>query len=134
MFSDSLTYWDNPKLLREPKYEWEFIQIGNSGSPIKTDKGWLLLTHGVGAVRTYAIGAILLDLNDPSKVIAEIKEPVLIPEESERNGYVPNVVYSCGSILHNGWLVMPYAASDTRSGIAKYKLDDLLAQMVPVTN
>jgi predicted GH43/DUF377 family glycosyl hydrolase len=134
MFSDNLTYWDNPKLLREPKYEWEFIQIGNSGSPIKTDKGWLLLTHGVGAVRTYAIGAILLDLNDPSKVIAEIKEPILIPEESERNGYVPNVVYSCGAILHNGWLVMPYAASDTRSGIAKYKLDDLLAQMVPVKN
>ncbi len=132
MFSDNMNYWENPQLLREPKYEWEFIQIGNSGSPIKTEKGWLLLTHGVGAVRTYAIGAILLDLNNPAKVIAEIKDPILIPEESERNGYVPNVVYSCGAILHNGWLVMPYAASDTRSGIAKYKLDDLLAQMVPV--
>ncbi len=130
MFSDSLTYWDEPKLLREPKYEWEFIQIGNSGSPIKTDKGWLLLTHGVGAVRTYAIGAILLDLKDPTKVIAEIKDPILTPQESERNGYVPNVVYSCGAILHNGWLVMPYAASDTRSGVVKFKLDDLLAQMV----
>ncbi len=132
MFSDSLTYWDKPQLLREPKYEWEFIQIGNSGSPIKTEKGWLLLTHGVGAVRTYAIGAILLDLKNPEKVIAEIKEPILIPLEKERNGYVPNVVYSCGAILHNGWLVMPYAASDTRSGIAKYKLDDMLAQMIPV--
>ncbi len=132
MFSDDLNYWENPKLLREPKYEWEFMQIGNSGSPIKTEKGWLLLTHGVGSVRTYAIGAILLNLKDPSKVIAEIKEPILIPEENERDGYVPNVVYSCGSILHNGWLVMPYAASDTRSGIVKYKLEDLLAQMVPV--
>ncbi|MFK5856955.1 MAG: glycoside hydrolase family 130 protein [Bacteroidota bacterium] len=132
MYSDDINYWVEPKLLREPKFEWEFIQIGNSGSPLKTEKGWLLLTHGVGPVRLYSIGAILLDLNNPSKVIGEIREPILIPEEEERNGYVPNVVYSCGAIIHNGWLVMPYAASDSRSSIAKYKLTDLLDKMVPV--
>lgn len=132
MYSDSLSYWEKPLLIREPKFFWEFIQIGNSGSPIKTEKGWLLLTHGVGPVRTYAIGALLLDLKDPSKVIAELKEPLLIPRENERNGYVPNVVYSCGVILHNGWVVLPYAASDTRSSIVKFKLNDLLEQMSPV--
>ncbi len=132
MYSDNINYWVEPKLLREPKFEWEFIQIGNSGSPLKTDKGWLLLTHGVGPFRLYSIGAILLDINDPSKVIGEIKEPILIPEEEERNGYVPNVVYSCGAIIHNEWLVMPYAASDSRSSIAKYKLADLLDKMTPV--
>ncbi len=132
MYSDDVNYWVEPKLLREPKFEWEFIQIGNSGSPLKTEKGWILLTHGVGPVRLYSIGAILLDLEDPSKVIGEIKEPILIPEEEERNGYVPNVVYSCGAIIHNEWLVMPYAASDSRSSIAKYKLADLLDKMTPV--
>jgi predicted GH43/DUF377 family glycosyl hydrolase len=132
MYSDRVHYWENPKLLREPKYYWEFVQIGNSGSPIKTEKGWLLLTHGVGPVRIYTIGAILLDLEDPSKVIGEIEEPILIPEEDERNGYVPNVVYSCGAILHGEYLVMPYAMSDTRSGVVRYKLQDLLDQMKPV--
>lgn len=132
MYSDDINYWVEPKLLREPKFDWEFIQIGNSGSPLKTDKGWLLLTHGVGPVRIYSVGAILLDLENPSKVIGEITKPILIPEEEERNGYVPNVVYSCGAIIHNGWLVMPYAASDSRSSIAKYKLDELLEKMVPL--
>jgi len=132
MYSDRVHYWENPKLLREPKYYWEFVQIGNSGSPIKTEKGWLLLTHGVGPVRIYTIGAILLDLEDPSKVIGEIEEPILIPEEDERNGYVPNVVYSCGAMLHNEYLVMPYAMSDTRSGVVKYKLQELLDQMKAV--
>ncbi len=132
MFSDNPNYWVEPKLLREPKFDWEFIQIGNSGSPLKTEKGWLLLTHGVGPVRLYSIGAILLDLIDPSKVIGEIPEPILIPEEEERNGYVPNVVYSCGAIIHNGWLVMPYAASDSRSSIVKYKLSELLDKMVDI--
>lgn len=132
MYSDKLNYWDEPKLLREPKFYWEYIQIGNSGSPIKTDKGWLLLTHGVGPVRIYSIGAILLDLEDPSKVIGEIDEPILIPEESERNGYVPNVVYSCGAIEHKGNLVMPYAMSDTRSGVVHFKMNDLLEKMKPV--
>ncbi len=133
MYSDSLNYWENPVLIREPKYFWEFIQIGNSGAPIKTKKGWLLLTHGVGPVRTYSLGAILLDLKDPSKVIAELQEPLLIPREAERNGYVPNVVYSCGALLHNEWIVLPYAASDTRSGVVRFKLEDLMQQMVPVS-
>lgn len=132
MYSDDINYWVDPKLIREPKFDWEFIQIGNSGSPLKTDKGWLLLTHGVGPVRIYTIGAILLDLEDPSKIIGEIKEPILIPEADERNGYVPNVVYSCGAIIHNEYLVMPYAASDSRSSIVKYKLDELLDKMTPV--
>ena len=134
MYSDGLNYWENPILVREPKFFWEFIQIGNSGSPIKTEKGWLLLTHGVGPVRTYSLGAIMLDLEDPSKVIAELKEPLLVPRETERNGYVPNVVYSCGALLHNEWIVLPYAASDTRSGIVRFKLNDLLQQLTPVNN
>jgi len=132
MFSDNINFWVEPKLLREPKFDWEFIQIGNSGSPLKTEKGWLLLTHGVGPVRIYTIGAILLDLEDPTKIIGEIKEPILIPEEDERNGYVPNVVYSCGAIIHNEYLVLPYAASDSRSSIVKYKLNELLDKMTPV--
>jgi predicted GH43/DUF377 family glycosyl hydrolase len=132
MFSDNIHYWDNPKLLREPKYPWEFMQVGNSGSPLKTEKGWLLLTHGVGPVRIYAIGAILLDLEDPTKIIGEIENPILIPEEKERNGYVPNVVYSCGGIIHNDYLVLPYAMSDSRSGIVKYKIKDILDKIKPV--
>ena len=132
MYSDSLNYWEKPVLIREPKFFWEFIQIGNSGSPIKTEKGWLLLTHGVGPVRTYSLGALLLDLDDPSKVIAELKDPLLVPREGERNGYVPNVVYACGALLHNEWIVLPYAASDTRSGIVKFKLNDLLNELKPV--
>jgi predicted GH43/DUF377 family glycosyl hydrolase len=132
MYSDSLNYWEETLLIREPKFYWEFIQIGNSGSPIKTERGWLLLTHGVGPVRTYALGALLLDLKDPSKIIAELKEPLLVPRESERNGYVPNVVYACGAMLHNEWVILPYAASDTRSGMVKFKLKDLLDSMTPV--
>lgn len=132
MYSDNLTYWENPILLKEPKHHWEFIQIGNSGSPIKTDKGWLLLTHGVGPVRTYTLGALLLDLNDPSKILAELKKPLMVPHDEERNGYVPNVVYSCGSLLHNGWVILPYAASDTWSGVAKFNLNELLEEMKPL--
>ncbi len=132
MYSDKVHYWENPKLLREPKFYWECIQIGNSGSPLKTDKGWLLFTHGVGPVRMYTVGAILLDLEDPSKVIGEIDEPILIPEEGERNGYVPNVVYSCGSLIHNDHIIMPYAMSDTRSGIVTFKLNDILGRMKAV--
>lgn len=132
MFSNNINYWKDPELLREPKFDWEFIQIGNSGSPLKTEKGWLLLTHGVGPVRIYTIGAILLDINDPTKVIGEIAEPILIPEDDERNGYVPNVVYSCGGIVHNKQLILPYAASDSRSGIVKFDLKEILDAMVPI--
>ena len=134
MYSDNIYYWENPKLLREPRYEWEFVQIGNSGPPLKTEKGWLVLTHAVGPMRTYTIGAILLDLKDPLKIIGEIREPILVPKENERNGYVPNVVYSCGGIIHNNYLILPYAASDTYSGIVKFKLNELLENMSPPEN
>lgn len=130
MFSDSLIFWEKPILISTPKDAWEIIQLGNCGSPIKTEMGWLLLTHGVGAMRTYSIGAMLLDLNDPTKVIGKLKEPFIVPTEDERNGYVPNVVYSCGCIAHNGWLIIPYAASDTNSRFAKIKLNDLLSEIM----
>ncbi|KIA88951.1 glycoside hydrolase family 130 protein [Kaistella jeonii] len=112
MFSDRNTLWDNPILLQKPKYPWEFSKIGNCGSPIWTEEGWLIITHGVGPMRRYCIGASLLDLDDPTKVIGRLKEPLLMPLENEREGYVPNVVYSCGSIIHNNHLILPYAVSD----------------------
>ena len=132
MFSDDIYYWENPQLLKEPELYWEFFQIGNSGSPLKTEKGWLVITHGVGPVRSYYLGAVLLDLKNPQKVIACLKEPLLMADENERDGYVPNVVYSCGAIIHNKRLIIPYAMSDTRSGIASLLLDDLLCKMKPV--
>lgn len=112
MFSDRNTLWDNPILLQQPKYPWEFSKIGNCGSPIWTEEGWLIITHGVGPMRRYCIGASLLDLDDPTKEIGRLKEPLLMPLENEREGYVPNVVYSCGSIIHNNHLILPYAVSD----------------------
>ncbi len=129
MFSDDIRYWENPKLLKEPELYWEFFQIGNSGPPLKTDKGWLLLTHGVGPVRTYYIGAVMLDLKNPEKVIAILEKPLIMPDESERDGYVPNVVYSCGAIIHQEKLIIPYAMSDTRSGVASLLLDELTSNM-----
>jgi len=131
MFSDNIRYWENPVQIRIPTFYWEFFQIGNCGSPIKTNKGWLLLTHGVGPVRTYCIGALLLDLKNPTKVIAQLEDPLLFPYEKERDGYVPNVVYSCGAIIHKSYLVVPYAMSDTRSGIAKINLNTILNSMTP---
>ena len=129
MFSDNIRFWEKPKLLKEPEVYWEFFQIGNSGPPLKTKKGWLLLTHGVGPVRTYCIGVILLDLKKPEKVIGVLEEPLIMPNEKEREGYVPNVVYSCGAIIHNQYLIVPYAMSDTRSGIAKFDLEQILENM-----
>jgi len=129
MFSDDIYTWENSKLLQIPEQPWEFVQIGNNGSPIKTAYGWLLLTHGVGAVRRYCMGALLLDSNDPSRVIASLKRPFLCPSELERNGYVPNVVYSCGGLEHNGFLIVPYAASDTSSKIAVLSVDELVKNM-----
>ena len=134
MFSDNIYYWEKPKLLKTPTYYWEFYQIGTCGSPIKTKDGWLLLTHGVGPVRTYCVGAILLSLDDPSKVIGAIKEPILVPSEKERNGYVPNVAYSCGAIMHNDKLILPFAMSDSYSGIAKIDMNDIMDEMSPVKN
>jgi predicted GH43/DUF377 family glycosyl hydrolase len=129
MYSDDIYTWANPEPLRIPEDPWEFIQIGNCGSPIKTAYGWLLLTHGVGAVRRYCMGAVLLDSDDPSRVIAALKMPFLWPDERERNGYVPNVVYSCGGIVHDGNLIVPYAVSDTSSKIAVLSVDELVGKM-----
>jgi len=126
MKSDSIDFWDQAKLFQEPKYPWEFFQIGNCGSPIETREGWLLLTHGVGPMRTYCIGAELLDLKNPSKIIAQLPEPILVPQPTEREGYVPNVVYSCGGIINNNELVLPFAISDSSCGVATINMDELM--------
>ncbi len=129
VYSDDLYSWRKPGALLKPKFPWELTQIGNCGSPIETDKGWLLLTHGVGPVRKYCIGAVLLDLENPSKVIGQLKEPLIAPDASEREGYVPNVVYTCGAIAHNGKLIIPYAMSDQASRFASIGIGDLLGAM-----
>lgn len=126
MYSDRVTQWDTPKLLQEPRYAWEITQIGNCGSPLWTTEGWLVITHGVGTMRRYCIGASLFDLEDPSKEIGRLKEPLLSPLEDEREGYVPNVVYSCGGIIHNSSLILPYAVSDYSSTYAIVDLVELL--------
>jgi predicted GH43/DUF377 family glycosyl hydrolase len=128
MSSDNIHFWHEATLLSEPTYPWEFIQIGNCGSPLETEAGWILLTHGVGAMREYCIGAYLLDLDDPSKVIGHLPEPLLSPTEDEREGYVPNVLYTCGAIIHNDELVIPYSMSDMASGIAVISVKDLLSR------
>lgn len=130
MYSDNLYQWDNKELIAEPSAPWEFIQMGNGGSPIETNKGWLMLTHGVGAVRKYGLGACLLDLDDPSRIIGRLKEPLMIPDEDERSGYVPNVVYTCGAVVHNGTLIIPYAMSDYASSFVTVDLDDLLNEIM----
>jgi len=129
MFSDNIHFWQASKIIQEPEYPWEFIQIGNCGSPLETDQGWIVLTHGVGPMRQYCIGAILLDLENPAKIIARLDTPLLSPHEKEREGYVPNVVYSCGAIIHNRELVIPYAMSDINSGIATVAVDAVLNSM-----
>lgn len=129
MFSDDLYSWNSKKLISKPVFNWEMVQTGNCGSPIKTEKGWLVLTHGVGPVRKYCIGAMLLDSNDPSKVIGRLKEPLLSANEKEREGYVPNVVYTCGSIVNGNTLIIPYAMSDYASSFANVNLKDLLNEL-----
>ena len=129
MFSDNITLWETAKLLWEPKYNWELIQVGNCGSPIETPEGWLVITHGVGQMRKYSIGALLLDLKDPTKVIGSLKDPLIVPNEDEREGYVPNVVYSCGSIIHNKNLIIPYAMSDFASTYATIDIRELLSEL-----
>ncbi|WP_192349513.1 glycoside hydrolase family 130 protein [Algoriphagus sp. Y33] len=130
MYSDRPTLWNNPQLIQEPKFTWEFTQIGNCGSPLWTEKGWLIITHGVGPMRRYCIGASLFDLEDPSKEIGRLEEPLLMPLEEERNGYVPNVVYSCGSIIHNNSLILPYAVSDYSSTYAVVAMEELFAALM----
>ena len=130
-FSEDMINWHNEVfLLREPQYHWEFIQIGNCGSPIETKYGWLVLTHSVGPMRQYSIGVSLLDLEDPTKIIGRLNEPLLYPNQEEREGYVPNVVYSCGQIVHDGHLIIPYAMSDHSSTYATINLDDLLEELL----
>ncbi len=126
MFSDNIHFWQKSEIIQEPTRSWEFIQIGNCGSPLETDAGWIVLTHGVGPMRQYCIGAMLLDLENPAKIIARLEEPLLTPREEEREGYVPNVVYTCGAIIHNGDLVIPYAMSDIISGIATVGVSELI--------
>lgn len=130
MFSDTLYRWSDAQILSEPIYPWEFVQMGNGGSPIETEKGWLLITHGVGPVRKYCLGACLLDLKDPTKVIGRLKEPLLLPDENERSGYVPNVVYTCGAIVHNNELIIPYAMSDYASSFVTVNLNLLLDELL----
>jgi predicted GH43/DUF377 family glycosyl hydrolase len=126
MFSDNPHQWNNPQVILCPSEMWESMKIGNCGSPIETEAGWLVITHGVGPMRKYCIGAALLDLNDPTKVIGRLREPLLTPEGDERDGYVPNVVYSCGSLLHGDQLILPFAISDRACVIASMSLNDLL--------
>lgn len=129
LHSDKVRVWDEATLVREPEFPWEFTQIGNCGSPIETEAGWLLLTHGVGPMRRYCIGAMLLDLDDPTKLVGRLAEPLIVPQAEERGGYVPNVVYSCGGLAHNGLLVIPYGISDAATGFATIPLEALLARL-----
>jgi predicted GH43/DUF377 family glycosyl hydrolase len=125
-FSDQLTIWREAKLIQQPRYPWEFVQIGNCGSPIETEAGWLVITHGVGPMREYVLGASLFDLQDPEKEIGRLTKPLLAPNSEEREGYVPNVVYSCGSMIHNNDLILPYAMSDFGSTYATVDIRELL--------
>jgi predicted GH43/DUF377 family glycosyl hydrolase len=129
MFSDNVHFWDDHKLLLKPKFPWELVQLGNCGSPIETEAGWLVLSHGVGPMRKYCIGAFLLDRDDPSQVIGRLREPLLKPNQNEREGYVPNVVYTCGALIHNGELIIPYGLADQATGFATVPLAEVLAAM-----
>jgi predicted GH43/DUF377 family glycosyl hydrolase len=129
MFSDHLHLWRTTQVVLVPKFPWEFMQMGNCGSPIETERGWLVLSHGVGPMRKYSIGAFLLDLDDPAKVIGRLRDPLIVPNKDEREGYVPNVVYSCGSLLHGRQLIIPYGMSDYATTFATVPLDEVLAAM-----
>jgi predicted GH43/DUF377 family glycosyl hydrolase len=134
MYADKINMWEKPVLLQQPKFTWEFIQIGNCGSPIETEHGWLMVTHGVGPMRRYVLGVSLLKLDDPSIEIGRLREPLLIPNSDEREGYVPNVLYSCGSIVHNGKLIIPYGISDSSTGFAEVDLKELLDKLMDDEN
>ncbi len=129
MFSDNVHFWNERRVILKPTFSWELVQVGNCGSPIETDAGWLVLSHGVGPMRKYCIGAFLLDRDDPSKVIGRLREPLLKPNQNEREGYVPNVVYTCGALLHQGELIIPYGLADHATGFATVQLDEVLAAM-----
>ena len=129
MFSDNVHFWNERRVLLKPAFPWELVQLGNCGSPIETDAGWLVLSHGVGPMRKYCIGAFLLDRDDLAKVIGRLRDPLLKPNQSEREGYVPNVVYTCGALLHDGELIIPYGLVDHATGFATVPLDEVLAAM-----
>ena len=130
MFSDDMHVWDTAQKLQEPSFPWEFVQVGNGGSPLETDAGWLVITHGVGPMRRYCLGASLFDINDPTIELGRLKQPLLVPNEDERDGYVPNVVYTCGSIIHQDRLFIPYAVSDYASSFLTVPLQELLAEIL----
>jgi len=129
MFFDHQHFWQTMQLVLEPSFPWEFIQLGNCGSPIETEAGWLVIGHGVGPMRKYCIGAFPLDLEDPTKVIGRLGEPLIKPNKDEREVYVPNVVYSCGSLLHGRQLIIPYGMSDYATTFATVPLDEVLGAM-----
>jgi predicted GH43/DUF377 family glycosyl hydrolase len=129
MFSDNVHFWHESQVVLKPAFSWELIQLGNCGSPIETEAGWLVLSHGVGPMRQYCIGAFLLDRDDPSKVLGRLREPLLKPNQDEREGYVPNVVYTCGFLIHNGELIIPYGLADHATGFATVPLAEVLAAM-----
>lgn len=128
-FSDDINIWREAKRIQEPKYPWEFIQIGNCGSPIETKEGWLVLTHAVGQMREYVLSASLFDLDNPEKEIGRLSAPLMTPNEEEREGYVPNVLYTCGALVHNNELCIPYAMSDFASAFACVNLNELLDEL-----
>ncbi len=129
MYSDNINIWDDPMIIQAPDYPWEFVQVGNCGSPLETNAGWLVITHAVGPMRKYCISACLLDIEDPSKEIGRLSEPLIMPNSDEREGYVPNVVYSCGSLIHNGEVIIPYGMSDERAGFVTVNLESLLERL-----
>jgi predicted GH43/DUF377 family glycosyl hydrolase len=133
-FSDDLRHWQDSTPCQMPVRSWEMLQLGNCGSPIETAAGWLVLTHGVGPMRTYNIGVILLDLEDPTRIIGQLQEPLLSPQPDEQDGYVPNVVYSCGALLHMDTVVIPYGIGDSAIGVAAVPLDELLNALHPGPN
>ena len=129
MYSDDLFIWDNYEVIMKPEDTWGNVQLRTCGSPIKTTDGWLVITHAVGPLRKYVLGARLMDLKDPSKIIKKLNRPLLSPNEEEREGYVPNVVYSCGSMAHGDNLILPYAKSDSASTFASINIEELINEM-----
>jgi predicted GH43/DUF377 family glycosyl hydrolase len=129
IYSDDIYCWNGGEAILKPQFPWEFVQIGNCGSPVEIDEGWLLLTHGVGPVRRYSIGAVLLDKKNPAKILARSREPLVRPEPSNREGYVPNVVYTCGAMRHKERIILPYAVSDTFCTVATMKIGALLESL-----
>ena len=129
MQSENLLHWDNSEVILKPEFPWQIGKLGNCGSPVEIDEGWLLLIHGVGPLRKYVMGACLLDKKNPAIVLKQTKEPILSAKGDDREGYVPNVVYSCGGLSFNNILYIPFAISDLSSGMASVKIDDLLSSM-----